>query len=1526
MKKFTNMKHLANSVLLLLSAILTHAQTLPAPLHVLSQSPYNFTSWPSGSAQNTYPSSMIFWRTNNQDPTLNDSATSDYTGLYNLTSGTRINGLNTNGFSFINTSTNGNLGMAVVGLDATNRNNIRVQWIGGTVSTNPRIYHIRLQYRVGNSGAWTDVLDQNNNPVEYVRNSQAGHSDTLGPHTLPSNANNQPVVYVRWFYYYVSGTGARPELRVDDIIIDSDNIPGNTITTSNLSATPICLDGITGQTVNVDFTITGSFTGQFTAELSDATGDFTSPLATASGSFSPISLTIPASTPSGSGYRVRVTNSNPSVIGSPSSDFSIVNGVLNVTNLNGISQSQSAIISWNNPTECFDDVVIVVNTTSIPTAPTGVPTPNSLSYNDPANPTYGSGNVVVYRGSASPQTITGLTNNTTYFVKIFVRRGSLYSPGSETTVTPSMPPTWINTSSYTYSQNFNTLAQSGQNNAWTDDLTILGWYWQSPGDRDPNTSAGYTASNGSGTGAFAHSFGASNSSDRAMGGISGGNPGPRDYIMGVRFRNMTGSPISLNDLLISYTGEQWRQTSNTRTLEFSYLVVDTPLANFKNTVSGWIRNSDLDFSTPKSSTTAGALDGNDSTNREVFNNKPLDTVGSLPHGHYVLMRWYLTGTTSPGVGIDDFSLSLNAPPTQTTYYNKPTGDLNVLSTWGTNPDGTGASPASFTGSNQIFVIANGNPGITYSFEVSGAGSKVVIGDGVNPNNVSLDPTATGQGEIIAPLMDIAANAFFITRTSAFPALGSIDQNSTFRYTGPSSVILNVKPGSYGNLELMGSSTKNLPDANFTVNGKLTLAGTINTNATTFRTITFNGDSIKLLSGVNMQAGNLTANTTHRNTNIECSSTGHQYIWSATTNDTLRIGRLISTKSSGSLTIQAPVSLYNRIILNYTGTAVFDDGGRYLIIGDNVEANGLTSAYNLTGTMEIRRLDGATSNHNLRRDGANNDNPPVCEFNNLIINSANQVNFRPTNSNIATYTVKGNLQILTSASLVDLGTNNTIQVNGDLLVSSDTLVVSPGGRLQVQGTLTNNGVIELRTSASNGAALLKANGAIPNVRVSQHIEGTSGTGKWIHTRMPVDAPINSVVGSNAVIFIDNNTGSVYNWNAGTASYNAPAAATTSFTSAPGWVMYVGQNANGTFVSTLPANLTTSAGTITSQSANVDVPLAYNDGQSSPFLAGPLTSTQGWNLIANPWTTIFDIADGELNGSPSFGIHVYRNGAYDTYHHANTTGNVALRYIPLGQAFWVQRLATPAAQNFTFKTSGITLSNPSNLAKPQSQPGEYHFTIRSVNTAKGNLIKTYVSARDQASDAFVMHEDVVARRHESGYQQFYSMQDNVSLSINTHSKLLTGSRSIPIYFEYPQVETFRIEAIEAGEQDEMYSVLLEDRHTNTFTDLYLSSYTFQHNPNIEVNRFILHINAAAVGQQEPTLSASDIWTANGSIYIKASETGPSVLEISDLTGRIVYRSRQLVAEGINVVSVPSLAHGVYVIRVQNHGKTSTLKTIF
>ncbi|MFN4286066.1 MAG: beta strand repeat-containing protein [Lacibacter sp.] len=110
----------------------------------------------------------------------------------------------------------------------------------------------------------------------------------------------------------------------------------------------------------------------------------------------------------------------------------------NVTGLSLTPGNGQITVSWTNP-GCLDDVVIAVHSAPISASPSGVPTINSNSYTDGANPTLTGGAVLVYRGASSPQIITNLTNGTTYYVKVFTRKGTVYSAGVELSATPALP-------------------------------------------------------------------------------------------------------------------------------------------------------------------------------------------------------------------------------------------------------------------------------------------------------------------------------------------------------------------------------------------------------------------------------------------------------------------------------------------------------------------------------------------------------------------------------------------------------------------------------------------------------------------------------------------------------------------------------------------------------------------------------------------------------------------------------------------------------------------------------------------------------------------------------------------------------------------------------------------------------------------------------------------------------------------------------------------------------------------------------
>jgi len=208
-------------VIIFFSAVNLFSQvTYPTP-YDLSTGDYSLTEWASTNPAGIYPPNMIFHRTGVQDPQIQHEVTSNYTGAYNLNSGTRISGKGADGFSFVNAATSGNLGAAVLALNTIARNTIRVSWKGAVVASGARLYGIRLQYRIGDA-TFKDVLDANGNPIEILSSTPVGQVVEFNNILLPEEAENQPIVYLRWKYYYIpSASGTRPEMRVDDILVTS---------------------------------------------------------------------------------------------------------------------------------------------------------------------------------------------------------------------------------------------------------------------------------------------------------------------------------------------------------------------------------------------------------------------------------------------------------------------------------------------------------------------------------------------------------------------------------------------------------------------------------------------------------------------------------------------------------------------------------------------------------------------------------------------------------------------------------------------------------------------------------------------------------------------------------------------------------------------------------------------------------------------------------------------------------------------------------------------------------------------------------------------------------------------------------------------------------------------------------------------------------------------------------------------------------------------------------------------------------
>jgi hypothetical protein len=230
-----------------------------------------------------------------------------------------------------------------------------------------------------------------------------------------------------------------------------------------------------------------------------------------------------------------------------------------------------------------------------------------------------------------------------------------------------------------YTQNFDTLPNAPINTSledtapWIDDVaspsgqtSLLGWYLYHPlvpttpvpAEDGVNGHQRFRIHDGSSsTGGF-HSFGSSGATDRALGNLAVnalGAAGTESYI-GLRLHNDTGATIS--SFALSYSGEQWRNggVAATHSLTFGYSTTATSVQD-----AAFTSVAELTFTSPVTSTTAAAVDGN-VAGRTVISAVTVNGLTWAP-GTDLWLRWADKNDSGNdhGLAIDDLTFTAVVP-------------------------------------------------------------------------------------------------------------------------------------------------------------------------------------------------------------------------------------------------------------------------------------------------------------------------------------------------------------------------------------------------------------------------------------------------------------------------------------------------------------------------------------------------------------------------------------------------------------------------------------------------------------------------------------------------------------------------------------------------------------------------------------------------------------------------------------------------------------------------------------------------
>ncbi len=364
---------------------------------------------------------------------------------------------------------------------------------------------------------------------------------------------------------------------------------------------------------------------------------------------------------------------------------------------------------------------------------------------------------------------------------------------------------------------------------------------------------------------------------------------------------------------------------------------------------------------------------------------------------------------------------------QTHYYFSGSGNLNTLTNWGNNTNGTGTNPSSFTSAGDTFEIRNCSLATLQSnWSVNGTNSRIIVGDGTNFTRAVFDSGYAVNGMVI-----VKSNAELVLSHTSVPTIDSLFTGSKVVYKANGNQNLSNK--SYYHLEIYGSGSK-LTVGDLTVNGNLHISGILDVNASTedlignLQSVTGTGLLRTTSSGPNALPANLTWSCTvefYRNGN-QTIPYGNYSILMATGNS--------GTKSITGGTLQVDSILFISPACNMAMGSNKLTGNLSQIYG----AGTLTTTCTETSPLPENRIWNISVTYSANSAGQYIVSGSYFQ---LLITSG-------TNTNIAT----GNLTILDNG-LLQISSGNTLDMLSAKLVSGVELTIGGAGTIKTQNTST-----------------------------------------------------------------------------------------------------------------------------------------------------------------------------------------------------------------------------------------------------------------------------------------------------------------------------------------------------------------------------------------------------------------------------------------------------------------------------------------
>jgi hypothetical protein len=336
--------------------------------------------------------------------------------------------------------------------------------------------------------------------------------------------------------------------------------------------------------------------------------------------------------------------------------------------------------------------------------------------------------------------------------------------------------------------------------------------------------------------------------------------------------------------------------------------------------------------------------------------------------------------------------------------------------------------------------------------------------------------------------------------------------------------------------------------------------------------------------------------------------------------------------------------------------------------------------------------------------------------------------------------------------------------------------------------------------------------------------------------------------------------------------------------------------------------------------------------------------GWNLLGNPFTSAMDASlfidanDGtgdpaDNSFDPSYqALYIY-DGVNNIYKYAGVSapdvqyGGSFGQYIQAGQGFFV--LANYDGVSFDFSSSMQT----HNTTVPMTK------SVKEEDPWPGLQLKVKYGSNENLTT--IVYNSEMTAGLDPGYdvgQLSAGPEVEIYTRLVMDNEINFARQALPLGDYEENIVPVGIDSENGGEVTfsafvipiEGRKFVLEDRLTNTFTNLETDTYTITLPPQTYgTGRFYIH-SISAVGFVELKPDAQDqlnikAWAYDHLVNVEGELSSQAMGTIYDVMGRMIVEKR-LTGDQLNTFTVPASLKGIYLLRVTDGEKVATRKVVF